>query len=836
MLEGGPVWLMVRPDRAALPAHGWKLHLSARVLGFGALVETVLPALLDEGCAFKLARSLRALSDLNDGRVAPAAVGKAITVYPDQARVRELGLRLAELLRGRKGPRILSDRQVRDDAPVYYRYGPFRAGWEAAPDGRLVSVLHGPAGEEFDAAAALSYRQPPWCADPFTGQAGECDLGQAGPVLLGGRYRVTEGVRQSARGNVYTAVDQRDGSVVIVKQARALVAEHGDGNDTRLRLRNERRVLQALGGVGGVPGFLDHFRHGDDEFLVTTYCGPRTLVQEVLTGGAYPAAAAGPRSLDLLAARLAAIISDVHQRGVIMRDLSPKNVVTDGETVSVIDFGIAGYAGLHLPGATPGYSPARQRRDEPPQQADDYFALGMTLVFAATVLDPVCWDEDPGLSRLRARQTIRYRYGAAPDGVLAAIADLISDDGDRARAAFRWLASGQGPGQRRLARPLPALPRVSTGVVAQAAASLLDDLLDQAGQILRGAAGSPAAHDASIYSGTAGIGLELLQHMSLQRAADIVADLVPFTARAAGRVRLPPGLFAGSTGVDVFLRQAAGRGVAATGWPAAGHIPGPDWEPAGSDLIAGAAGVGLGHLALYQATGDAAHLDVARRCAAHLGTATTAASAAGPRPGQAVDPSSGSAHGLAGHTGFWLALAAETGDQPARAAAARHAEQLASQARVLVQQARSSPVPGLAVSWCRGLAGIGQTLLHGSQVLGDASLASLAQDAAGTCLAYLPQLTVLGRCCGAAGIGSFLIDLATVTGDQRYWRAADQVARHMLLRSWGQAGHPEFVGYGDYGGRGSSWAFGLAGLLAFFRRLGQRGGPDCLPLPASACR
>lgn len=841
LLESGPVWLTVRPEGITLPAHGWKLHLSARVLGFPELIATVLPVLLDAGCAFKLARSLRALSDLNEGISAPAAVGKAVTIYPDQDRVRELGLRLAEVLRGQKGPRILSDRQVRDDAPVYYRYGPFQAGWEADSEGRLVSLLRGPAGEEFDAAATLSYRQPPWSTDPFTGEAGERPPEQTGPTLLGGRYRITDGIRQSARGNVYSAVDEQDGGVVIVKQARALVAEYDDHNDTRLRLRNERRVLRALDGVAGVPKFRDHFRHADDEFLVTSHCGPRTLVQDVLTGGAYPPAAAGPRSLDRLTACLARIVSDVHQRGVIIRDLSPNNIVTDGQTVSVVDFGIAAYAGLHLPGATPGYAPARQLRDEPPRETDDYYALGMTLLFAATMLDPVPGDGDAGLSRRRALQTIQSRYGKAPTGVIAAIADLLSEDSERSTEAFQHLAHGQEPGPHGSARSLPAPPEITPQIAAAVAADLLDKLLDRAAEILRSGSGTEAAHDASIYSGTAGIGLELLQNTHVQRSADLVADLAPFTATAARRVKLLPGLFTGSTGVEVFLRQAVGRGVDLTGSPA-GNIPGPGWEPVGDDLIVGAAGIGLGHLSLYRATGDTAHLDMARRCAAYLRArpGPDALHVGAPAPGSAppgdlapraaVDTSSGSAHGLAGKTEFWLALAVETGDEPVLAAAARHADQLARRARVLIREAGNPAVPTLAASWCRGLAGIGGTLLQAGPVLGDASLVSLAREAADICLAYVPRMSVLGRCCGVAGIGCFLIDLATVTGDQCYWPAADDVAAHMLLRSWGAPGHPEFVSDDAHDGRDASWSSGLTGLLTFFRRLAQHGGPDCLPL------
>jgi hypothetical protein len=66
-IEAGPVWLRVLPSACALPEHGWKLHVSSRAATFGELVDKLLPLLLDEGCAFKLARSAAVLSRLNDG-------------------------------------------------------------------------------------------------------------------------------------------------------------------------------------------------------------------------------------------------------------------------------------------------------------------------------------------------------------------------------------------------------------------------------------------------------------------------------------------------------------------------------------------------------------------------------------------------------------------------------------------------------------------------------------------------------------------------------------------------------------------------------------------------
>ncbi|WP_059005949.1 class III lanthionine synthetase LanKC N-terminal domain-containing protein [Streptomyces specialis] len=402
----GPTWVTVVPDGVPLAGHGWKLHVSSRAGTFPALAALLLPRLLRERCHFKLARSEAALARVNSGQESPAAVGKAVTVYPEAARVRDLGLALAALARGHEGPRVLSDRRIAADAPVYYRYGPFVAHWVPGERGGLGIRIPGPGGEWFDAVATLEYRRPSWAADPFSAGAGagagpdgpDESVGGGGPPLPGGRDRPTRGIHQAAQGNVYRAEDTATGRPVVVKQARAHVGE-GRRGDARTRLRNERRVLAACRDVAGVPAFVDHFAHGPDEFLVTSDVGALNLLHRVRTGGALP-----PGDLRRLARRVAGTVAALHERGVVMRDVTPRNVVLGPDRAFLVDFGLSALDGFHLPGGTPGFAPPGQFRDEPPDPADDCFALGMTLGYAATGMLPLSGVADRALARRRMLQ------------------------------------------------------------------------------------------------------------------------------------------------------------------------------------------------------------------------------------------------------------------------------------------------------------------------------------------------------------------------------------------------------------------------------------------------
>ncbi len=846
----GPTWLAVSRDGVALPEHGWKLHISGRPATFAALVEKLLPVLLDGGHIFKLARSRQTLARLNNGISSPAAVGKAFTIYPAQQQVRELGLQLASLLRGDEAPRVLSDRQVDPDAPVYYRYGPFRRSWRTDTGGRMVTLIHGPAGEEFGGLATMRYRQPAWTTDPFTGMAGGTHKTAADQVI-GGRYRIIAGLWESARGNVYRGIDQRDGASVVIKQARALVDEHDSSGDVRLRLRNERRILTVLDGVAGVPRFIDHFRHASDEFLVTSDAGPHNLLQDVVTNGRYlPAEQTEPsgwRTLDALGRRLARILRDVHARGVVLHDVAAKNVVVNGPDVSLIDFGFASHDGLHIPGGTPGFAPARQLRGEPPRDTDDLFALGMTLIYAAHSVLPVTLDGDLDAPRQRALQAISAQYGPAPSGIIGSIAALLGEDDDAARHAARMLAAGASMEQKkgaggRVSGRLPTPPEVSPELAAEITSSLLDDLLSRTDALLAAPQSLEAAHDASVYTGSAGIGLELLHHTSHPGVQERLGAIVPFTQRAMTSVLLPPGLMVGRTGADVFLALARSRGIEAAAQEAGTEYAGPEipaagWQPDGADLTAGAAGVGIGHLMLGDITGDPPHRAVAQRCVEYVldrlddGQLSRGSDESRqPAEREAVEPSTGRAHGFAGYVDLLLSAAERLGHHDSRVGAAKHVSHLAERAESLAQRVPTRFSAPIAASWCQGLAGIAPVLLHADDVLHDHALGALARRLADVCMDFLPHVSVPVQCCGLVGIGNLFVDLALHDSSGPYWAAAHATARQLLIRSTGPVNQPVFVkdSFEEYG---ASWAFGVAGQLAFFRRLANHGGPGSLPLP-----
>jgi hypothetical protein len=196
-----------------------------------------------------------------------------------------------------------------------------------------------------------------------------------------------ERVARLGRGGmgVVDLARREDGTEVALKR----LTLHGSTEDiarARHRIEREAEVLTRLDHPNIVE-LLEVVDDGEDITLVMAYLTGGTLADRVATHGPLP-----PEEVERLAEDLGRALAEAHRAGVVHRDIKPGNVLFDAHGVPhLADFGVASSrddtAGLTVVGmvvGTPGFMAPEQARGEGAGQASDVFALGATLLYAAT--------------------------------------------------------------------------------------------------------------------------------------------------------------------------------------------------------------------------------------------------------------------------------------------------------------------------------------------------------------------------------------------------------------------------------------------------------------------
>ncbi len=183
-----------------------------------------------------------------------------------------------------------------------------------------------------------------------------------------GKYLVVDQLDEGGQGLVFRVIHPRLGRDMVLKLGRQPV-----GDDEQASLVAEGRLLSDLEHINLVKIYDLDF-HNDRPFLVMEYVHGRNLEDYARDEPVTPRRAAE------LVAKLAGALAMVHRRGIIHRDIKPRNILIDesGEP-RLIDFGLARlrhawsdrrrpdlgrHARLHGPRA----SPARARPDRPAER------------------------------------------------------------------------------------------------------------------------------------------------------------------------------------------------------------------------------------------------------------------------------------------------------------------------------------------------------------------------------------------------------------------------------------------------------------------------------------
>ena len=191
-----------------------------------------------------------------------------------------------------------------------------------------------------------------------------------------GRYRLEEVLGEGASGVVYRASDE-SGAAVAVKLLRP---EHAGDATSRRRFLREARLAAEIRSRHLVP-ILELDDSGAVKYLVMPFYAGGSLRDRLRRARRL----AIDEALDL-AAQLGRGLDDLHEHGIVHRDVKPSNVLLDAEGVAALtDFGLARAADwtrLTRDGqvvGTPQYLAPELIEGDEATPASDLYALGCVL-------------------------------------------------------------------------------------------------------------------------------------------------------------------------------------------------------------------------------------------------------------------------------------------------------------------------------------------------------------------------------------------------------------------------------------------------------------------------
>ncbi|WP_183101035.1 serine/threonine-protein kinase [Nocardioides pelophilus] len=253
-----------------------------------------------------------------------------------------------------------------------------------------------------------------------------------------GDYTLLTRLGEGGMGIVHLA-RSADGRRVALKVLRPHIV--GD-EEARARLAREVNTLTLVRSPW-VAEFLDADPWADIPYVVTRYVPGLSLHDHVLEEG--PIA---DRDLLWLAGCLAEGIAAVHHAGVLHRDVKPSNVLMEGRTPILIDFGLARLAddsrltqaGFLL--GTPGYLAPEILYGDDATPAADVHAWAATVAYGATARPP--YGRGPSMAIMdRARRGEHDLTGI--EGPLAGVLDAALDPDPLARPSLAELLAWLRP-------------------------------------------------------------------------------------------------------------------------------------------------------------------------------------------------------------------------------------------------------------------------------------------------------------------------------------------------------------------------------------------------------
>ncbi|MER5830900.1 class III lanthionine synthetase LanKC [Streptomyces sp. NPDC002130] len=537
----GREWTVCVPPDSRVPDQGWKIHVAASPDNAAGLLDTVAPYCVEHGLMYKYISDPETLARRGSKYGDRSASGKFITIYPaDETELKQALDGLEELVGGTRAPSILSDLRWRE-GPLHVRYGGFVLKTTRLKDGTLTPAITTPDGELVPDERRPGFHTPSWVTMPsFLQEA----LAERRARTLGDfPFRVYKALHFSNGGGVYRAVDKRDGSEVLLKEARPFAGLDAAGDDAVARLDREQWALSRLAGLASVPALRDVRKGNEHHFLARDFVDGTPLTDLVRLRHPYGTTDNTPQARAAYAdwalniiGQVAEAVDAMHERGVVFGDLHPGNIlVCPDDTVAFIDMETATPAEEMRPQAMG--SLGFRAPDHLRGPAVDLFALD---VLRLTMFVPMPHVVPWGTQKIRTLIDAAVRDFPLPESFARQIERGLGDDvlGARTEFGVRWPAAGEETGN--------LIATIATSIVEAATPERTDRLYPgDVSQFIVADGGVTFAY------GAAGV------LWALHRAgAEVPAEHVEWLLAQAGEVTGDgPGFFTGLAGIAYTLDE-----------------------------------------------------------------------------------------------------------------------------------------------------------------------------------------------------------------------------------------------------------------------------------------
>lgn len=216
--------------------------------------------------------------------------------------------------------------------------------------------------------------------------------------LLAGRFKILNFLAKGGFGETYVAEDiHRFNSKCFIKQLKPANRDSFALETARRLFLSEAESLNELGNHAQIPQLLAYFEQKYEFYLVQEFIEGNPINKELVSGKRWQ-----QEQVVHLLQEVLDVLSFIHERGVIHRDIKPHNLIRrkNNNQLVLVDFGAVKQVRVDLNISTvvigtQGYAAPEQLRGRP-NFSSDLYSLGLVGIQALTGILPQQLHEDGG--------------------------------------------------------------------------------------------------------------------------------------------------------------------------------------------------------------------------------------------------------------------------------------------------------------------------------------------------------------------------------------------------------------------------------------------------------